>query len=77
MLSILSFFLTWIAMQVLAHWNLRCAQLGDLWNRPPTGAVEEISGMTRFVIVKNKISRIESFRDKMQQEMASADYYGL
>lgn len=61
-------------VQVLAHWSVRCAQLGDLWNRPPTGAVNEISGMTRFVIVKDKISRIDTFREKMQHEMASADY---
>ena len=30
--------------------------------------------MTRFVIVKDKISRIDTFREKMQHEMASADY---
>jgi hypothetical protein len=61
-------------MQVLAHWNVRCAQLGDLWHRPPTGTIEEISGMTRFIVENNKISRIETFREKMQHEMVSADY---
>lgn len=61
-------------MQVLAHWSVTCAQLGDLWHRPPTGAVEEIGGMTRFVILNDKISRIDTFRDKLQHEMSNADY---
>lgn len=62
---------------VMAHWKATAFHLGAFLGTPASGKVQEIRGMSSFMVVDDKIARIETFREQLIHEQAFSADYGL
>ena len=53
---------------VMVRWHANAMHLGGFMGGPPSGRVEEISGMSTFRLQGDKICRIEQFREHLAHE---------
>jgi steroid delta-isomerase-like uncharacterized protein len=61
---------------VLCRWQARAMHLGSFMGSPASGRIEQIAGMTTFLLQNGKICRIECFREGLAQDShgSCADY---